>query len=109
MKVLKETWLKDEPSVNLLYYVSNLRQRVLDACEVAWKNLKHSQTKMKTWYEKRVKKRQFKVGDEVLALLSIPNHPLHARYHGPYVIAKKVSEVDYVEYTRTTQGTGFAT
>ena len=52
----------------------------------------------------RFKKRQFKVGDEVLALLSIRNHPLHARYHGPYVIAKKVSEVDYVEYTRTAQG-----
>ena len=44
------------------------------------------------------------MGDEVLALLSIPNHPLHARYHGPYVIAKKVNEVDYVEYTRTAQG-----
>ena len=99
LKVLKETWLKDEPSVNLLDYVSNLRQRVLDACEVARKNLKHSQTKMKTWYDKRVKKRQFKVGDEVLALLPIPNHPLQARYHGPYVIAKKVSEVDYVVNT----------
>ena len=24
LKVLKETWLKDEPSVNLLDYVSNL-------------------------------------------------------------------------------------
>ena len=54
---------------------------------------------MKTWHYKRVKKRQFKVGDEVLVLLPIPNHPLQARYHGPYVIIKKVSEVDYVVNT----------
>ena len=32
----------------------------------------------------------------MLALLPIPYHPLQARYSGPYVIVKKVSEVDYV-------------
>lgn len=68
MKVLKEIWLKDKPSVSLLDYVSDLQQRVLNACKVAWKYLKNLQAKMKTWYDKRVKKRQFKVGDEVLAL-----------------------------------------
>ena len=47
------------------------------------------------------------MGDEVLALLQIPNHPLQARYHDPYVIAKKVSEVDYVVNTPGCKG--FAT
>lgn len=42
LKVYKETWLKDEPSVNLLDYVSNLQLRIYDACEVARKNFKHS-------------------------------------------------------------------
>ena len=43
LKVLKETWLKDDPSVSLLDYVSDLRQRVLNVCEMARKNLRHSQ------------------------------------------------------------------
>ena len=51
---------------------------------------------MKTWHDKKAKNRQFKVGEKALALLPIPYQPLQARYSGPYVIAKKVSDVDYV-------------
>ena len=59
-------------------YVSNLRQRVLDVCEMARKNLRHSQNRMKTWYNKKAKRRQFKVGDKVLVLLPVPTQPLQA-------------------------------
>ena len=40
----------------------------------------------------------FKVGDKVLALLPIPQQPLQARYMycGPYLITRKVSDVDYM-------------
>ena len=96
LKVLKEVWLQDEPVMNLLDYVSDMRQRAHEAWEVARKNLKQAQIKMKTWHDKKAKNRQFKVGDKVLALLPIPYQPLQARYSGPYVITKKVSEVDYV-------------
>ena len=54
---------------------------------------------MKTWYDKKAKRRQFKVGDKVLALLPVPTQPLQARYLGPYVIAEKVNEVDYIVNT----------
>ena len=55
-----------------------------------------SQKKMKTWYDKRAKSRQFKIRDQVLVLLPIPRRPLQARYFGPYTIVKKVSDVDYI-------------
>ena len=35
LKVLKEIWLKDKPLVNLLDYMSDLQQRVLNACKLA--------------------------------------------------------------------------
>ena len=47
-------------------------------------------------YDKRARERSFEVGDEVLALLPIPGCPLQARYSGPFIVDKKLNEVDYV-------------
>ena len=35
-------------------------------------------------------------GDKVLALLSIPDRPLQARYFSPYTIDKKTSDLNYI-------------
>ena len=32
----------------------------------------------------------------MLALLPLPGNPLQARYHGPYMVERKVDNVDYV-------------
>ena len=82
--------------MNLLDYVSDMRQRAHKAWEIARKNLTQAQSRMKTWFDKKTKNRQFNVGEKVLALLPIPYQPLQARYSGPYVITKKVSKVDYI-------------
>ena len=66
---------------------------------MARKNLKHSQKKMKVWYDRKAKQQSFKPGDQVLLLLPISGHPLQARYHGPYVVERKVNDVDYVVCT----------
>jgi len=51
---------------------------------------------MKTWYDKKARDRSLRVGEKVLALLPIPQHPLQARYCGPYVMTRKISELDYI-------------
>ena len=51
---------------------------------------------MKLWYDKKAKLRKFQVGDKVLKLLPFQNHTLQARYCGPYLVSKKVNDVDYV-------------
>lgn len=61
--------------------------------------MKSAQAKMKTWYDQKAKLRHFKAGDKVLVLLPIQNHALQARYCGPYFVAKKVSNVDYIIHT----------
>ena len=42
------------------------------------------------------KKRSFKSGDKVLALLPIPGRPLQTRYFGPYTVEKKASDLNYI-------------
>ncbi len=96
LKVLKEHWLTEDESNNLLDQVAKLRYRMTKARELAKRNLEESQATMKVWYDKRAKKRSFKVGDEVLALLPIPGNSLQARYSGPFVVDKKLNEVDYI-------------
>ena len=54
---------------------------------------------MKHLYDRTARERSFKPGDKVLVLLPITGQPLKARYHGPYDILQKVSDVDYVVKT----------
>ena len=51
---------------------------------------------MKVWYDRRARERSFETGDEVLALIPIPGDPLQARFSGPYVVQKKLNDVDYI-------------
>ena len=97
LKLLKEKFLSnDETPLNLLQYVSDFRNRLSRACEVARSNLKTSEGKMKARYDNHVIDRKFKPGDKVLALLPIPGRPLQARYFGPYTIDKKTIDLNYI-------------
>ena len=96
LKLLKENWLTEKAPVSLLDQVSNLRSRLTRITELAMENLKASQARMKTWYDRRAKNRSFKEGEKVLALLPVPNSPLQARFCGPYLITKKLNNVNYV-------------
>ena len=96
LKLIKEAWLGQNSTMNLLDHVSDLREKLHTATELAKEKLKSAQQKMKVWYDKKAQKRTFKPGDKVLVILPIPGHPLQARYCGLYVIEKKVNEVVYV-------------
>ena len=99
LKMLKETWMSEESPMGLLEYVSTFRDRLSKARELARQNLERLQSRMKVWYDRRARHRQFNIGDKVLVLLPITGHPLQARYHGPYVIKQKVNDVDYIVST----------
>jgi hypothetical protein len=86
----------DESPLNLLQYVSDFRQKLSTACEIARGNLESVQVKMKDRYDQKTEDRSFEPGDKVLALLPIPGSPLQARYFGPYTVDKKVSDLNYV-------------
>ena len=90
--LLKEGWLTKEPSTNLLDQVSPLCTRLIATGKLAQRNLTIFQSKMKLWYDKKVKINNFKAGDIILVL---------ARYCGPYLVTEKINNVNYVRNTLT--------
>ena len=48
---------------------------------------------MKNRYEQNFVSRTFKPGDKVLTLLPVPGGPLQARYFGPYIVDKNMSDL----------------
>ena len=96
LKLLKEVWLTDDLSNGLLTHISDVRDRLKRANDMAQEKLRDNQKCMKTWYDRKARTRMFHPGDKVLALLPIHGNPLQARYCGPYTIEKKTSDVDYV-------------
>jgi len=51
---------------------------------------------MKSWYDRKARRRSFKPGDRVLALLPVHSSPLEARYRGSYMIREKCNDIDYI-------------
>lgn len=97
LKLLQKQLLSKETSaVNLLDYVSNFRERLHSACDIAKAHIVCVQSKMKSRFDKKSVKRSFQPGDQVLVLLPVPSSALHARFAGPYCIEKKLSETNYV-------------
>ena len=54
---------------------------------------------MKSRYDFNSVSRTFKPGQKVLALLPVSGNPLSARYFGPYLVDKKLSDLNYVIVT----------
>nr|XP_054769552.1 uncharacterized protein LOC129277391 [Lytechinus pictus] len=96
LKLIKERFMVQDDDVNLLDYVSKFRERLSKACDVAKEHLKVSQGKMKAEADKNAKERSFKPGDKVLVLLPLQGEPLKARFNGPYIVKKKLNDVNYV-------------
>ncbi len=83
----------------MVEYVSTVRHRLAKACEVARRNLKVTQDKMRERHDKKSQIRNFSPEDRVLVLLPVPGQPLQARYFGPSAIERRVNETDYVVTT----------
>lgn len=96
LAVLHDDWSKEEPPANLLDYVNGFRHRLYMAGQLAKQKLAKAQTKMKTLYDRHSEKRQFSEGDQVLALLPIAGSPFQAKFHGPYTVVKRLSDLNYL-------------
>ena len=79
--------------------VANVKNKLEKVSEIARKNLKKAQNSMAEQYDKHAVQRSFVPGDKVLAIFPVTGKPLQARFHGPYQIHKKISEVNYVVLT----------
>jgi hypothetical protein len=99
LTAVSESILNEESNDSLLDYVVKFRERLQAAWRSAHDNLRESQTKMKSRYDKHSANRTFEPGDKVLVLFPVTGKPLQAKYMGPYVIDKKVGPLDYLVHT----------
>lgn len=60
----------------------------------ARQNLTEAQEEQRSRYDQKVTPRSFQAGDKVLLLLPTSENKLLAKWQGPYVVAKKIGEVD---------------
>ena len=98
LTVLKELWTGeiDEPETKSTYqYVLDLQDRLEKTCDLARQELQKSQSKYKSYYNRKAKCRKFKVGDEVLLLLPTDRNKLLMHWKGPFPIVDKVGSMDY--------------
>ncbi|XP_039514899.1 uncharacterized protein LOC120469791 [Pimephales promelas] len=96
LAVLKDGWVDTEPPKNLIDYVNGFRHRLWVAGGMAREKLMMSQSRMKKMYDRHTERHEFSPGDQVLALMPIVGSPFQAKYTGPYTVAKKMSELNYV-------------
>lgn len=97
LSLVKDVWSGDaEEPKNLLQYVLDFKSRLADTLTMAHDNLKAAQGKMKCWYDKKARLREFQVGDEVLVLLPLQGQPLAAKFSGPYTVEKRIGPTDYL-------------
>ena len=96
LDVLKESWeARKKSSESVVSYVLLMRERMEAMVEEVQKNCEKAQKKQKQWYDENAREREFQVGDYVLVLLPDSTQKLFARWQGPYVIKRKVGDVDY--------------
>lgn len=93
-KTLFDKWCHD-----ILDYVSLFKERLHNACNFARDALAKAQVRMKTHFDRKSVARMFQSGDRVLVFLPVVGSPLRAKFSGPYVIERKLSETDYVVLT----------
>ena len=94
--LVKESW-EEGPSSSKseVQYVLDLRAKLHTLGQLSRENLLRAQEHQQRLYNRGSRLRQFSLGDKVLVLLPSSNFKLLAKWQGPFVVTRRVSDVDY--------------
>ena len=96
LDLIKENWEEGpSPSKNEIQYVMDLRAKLHTLGQLSCENLLEAQERQQRLYNRGTKLRQFSPGDKVLVLLPTSNTKLLAKWQGPFVVTRRVGDVDY--------------
>ncbi len=104
LDVIKESW-EEGPSNSRseIQYVMDLRAKLHTLGRLSMENLLQAQDKQMQLYNRGTRLLQFTPGEKVLVLLPTSNSKLLAKWQGPFVVTRRVGELDY-EVKRTDRG-----
>ncbi len=96
--VLADQWnlCTSEPPENVIDYVNSFRYRPYEARVIAQRKLGKSQEKMRRLIVRKVKPREFQVGDTFLALLPVLTSQFQDRFTGHYTVDKCFPNISYL-------------
>ncbi|XP_059210478.1 uncharacterized protein LOC131989303 [Centropristis striata] len=104
LDLVKESWEEGpSPSKNEVQYVLDLRAKLHTLGRLSRENLLRAQERQQRLYNRGSKLRQFSPGDKVLVLLPSSTSKLLAKWQGPFVVTRRVGDVDY-ELVRSDRG-----
>ena len=99
MTILKEYWTSEkanDETKTSYQYVLDLKDRIESTCELARTELRKSQVRYKSYYDKKARDRRYKIGDLALLLLPTDNNKLLLQWKGPFSIVECPSPYNYV-------------
>ncbi|CAC5369044.1 unnamed protein product [Mytilus coruscus] len=86
---------EDEMHRSVIEHVITIRDCLADMSEIVKENLSHRKEKIKAWYVKRARFREFELGDEVLLLLPSEASKMKAMWKGPFRVIRRLNDVNY--------------
>ena len=97
MQILKALWTDEEDSEvkNTYQYIIDLKNRLEETCKLARESLYNAQGEYKHYYDKKSRKRNFKVGTKVLLLLPTDHNKLTLQWKGPFEVVEVMNSMDY--------------
>lgn len=95
LSVFQQVGKAVEPPKNLVSYVLGFKNRLIQARELAKLSLEKHQKNMKRLYDRTVERRVFVPGDQVLVLRPMVSSPFEAKFDGPFVVKRKLTDENY--------------
>ncbi|XP_069375367.1 uncharacterized protein [Paralichthys olivaceus] len=93
---LKENWEEGpSPSKNKIQYVLDLRAKLHTLGQLSRMNMLQAQARQHHLYNRGARLRRFTPGEKVLVLLPSSSSKLLTKWQGPFVVTRRVGEVDY--------------
>ena len=104
LDLIKETWEEgSSDSKNEIQYVMDLRAKLHSLGVMSREHLHQAQENQKRLYDRGTRLRDLTPGDKVLVLLPTSSTKLLAKWQGPFVVTRRVGNVDY-EVVRPDRG-----
>ena len=97
LTLIRDVWIgNDQGEVyNTYQYVSNLKNKLEETCQLVHENALEAGEKYKHYYDKKARVRYMKVGDKVLVLLPTDSNKLLLSWKGPFEITEVLNDFDY--------------
>ncbi|KAL5475858.1 hypothetical protein EMCRGX_G025729, partial [Ephydatia muelleri] len=100
LDVVKEAWESEQAEQSgveesVVSYVLSIQEKLNQMAGLVRANMEKAQATQKHWYDRKSRERALNEGDKVLVLLPTSNDKLLAQWQGPYVVRRKVNDVNY--------------